>query len=97
MSGDTSAVTFGTWGSVTFAGKDAVALYRAIALKAGLNLAAKGMAVNRHMTRAKLLAAAGQLTGKRYKRGAYLTAAEDVQTWIDAMRSAIPVVVEPAP
>lgn len=89
-----SSVTFGATGGTTFQGPDAVALYRAIALKAALLLAERGLVINRHMSRAKLLAAATALTGKPYKRGAYLAAADDVQAWVEAMKAAMPVVVE---
>lgn len=80
-------------GGVSYVGLDAVSLYRATALKSGLRLYAKtGMKPNSAWTPTAMLAAAGGITGKRYKRGQYAAAAADLQIWIDAMRAALPIV-----
>jgi hypothetical protein len=89
-----SAVTFGAGGGVTFTGADGVGLYRALALATALKLAGKGFQLSRTMPKGKLLAAATALSGKTYRRGAYAEAEADVRTWIEAMKAAIPVVVE---
>lgn len=80
-------------GGITFAGPDAVALFRATAIASGLRLYAKtGMKPNRAWTPSAMLKAAGGLTGKTYKRGQYQQAADDVKAWADAMAAAIPIV-----
>jgi hypothetical protein len=88
-----NAVTFHKGGSVSFTG-DAVQLYRAMALVSALKLAERGLQVHRTMTRARTLRLASDLTGKRYKRGAYLAAAADVQAWVEACKASMPVIVE---
>lgn len=70
---------------ITFSGPKGVQTYQAIALRQGLKLyAACGIKPNRTWTPTNMLRAAGQITGKSYKRGEYLRAAEDLATWIDA-------------
>jgi hypothetical protein len=41
-----------------------------------------------------LLGIAGEYTGKKYKRGQYDQAAQDLNVWIETMRAAMPVTVE---
>ena len=80
-------------GAASFVGPDAVALFRATALKSGLNMYAKcKMQPNRAWTPTAMLAAAADITKKTYKRGQYTQAAADLQIWIDAMKLAMPVV-----
>jgi hypothetical protein len=89
--GDDSEIIAGK-GGITFAGPDAVALYRAMALRSGLGLYAKtGMRPNREWTPTAMLKAAGGICGKTYKRGQYEQAAADLTQWIEAMKSALPV------
>lgn len=80
-------------GKVTgYVGKDAVELFRAIAIRGGLQMYAKcGMIPNRGWTITKMLAAAGGVTHKKYRRGQAQLAADDLTKWIDTMRAALPV------
>ncbi len=81
-----------TEGGTIFAGPRAVSVYQAIAVRRGLlTYAQTGMKLNRMWTPKAMLLTASSITGKAYKRGAYVKAAEDLQTWIDATRGAIPV------
>jgi hypothetical protein len=78
-------------GGTTFAGPDAVALYRATALASGLRLYAKtGMQPNRAWTPTAMLKAATGITGKKYKRGEHAKAADDIKLWADTMSAALP-------
>jgi len=59
--------------------------YRAAVIKHALKIYANtGMQVNRAYTPTAMLKAAGQLTGKTYKRGQYLLAADDLQSLLEA-------------
>lgn len=79
-------------GGTTFAGPDAVNLFRAITLKMSLSLYAKtGMIPTRGVTSTVMLKLAKEYTGKTYKRGEHEKAAADVQVWIDTMKAAMPV------
>jgi hypothetical protein len=90
-----SEIKTGPGGGITFAGPDAVALYRATAIEHGLRLYAKtGMKPNRAWTPSAMLQAATGITGKPYKRGQYVKAADDVKAWAVAMAAALPVVKE---
>lgn len=44
------------------------------------------------MTISNMLAMATGYTGIKYKRGAYVQAAEDVQRWADEMKAALPII-----
>lgn len=69
--------------TMTFVGDRGVATYRAIALKSGLKLYAKtGMKPNRMWTPTAMLRAAGDVTGRVYKRGQYLQAIADLDAWL---------------
>ena len=81
-------------GGMTFYGKDAVHLYRAIALKAAIGAAVRGYRVSGRLTLTKCLKLAEQYTGKTYKRGDAAVAIVDLQIWIDTMRAALPVEVD---
>lgn len=71
--------------SIVFSGPDGVATYQAIVLKHGLALYAKTrMRPNRAWTPTAMLATAGKITGKTYKRGAYAQAVADLEQWIEA-------------
>ena len=79
-------------GTVMFAGRDAVELFRTVALRRAIILYAKcGMKVNRMWTPAAMLATAGSITGKGYKRGQFDLAIADLSAVIDAMRAVVPV------
>ena len=77
--------------AVSFNGPDAVHLYRAASLVSFLKLYAKtGIIPTRGVTGPKMLKIAADSTGKKYKRGAYLEAAEDVRIWCETMKAALP-------
>jgi hypothetical protein len=64
---------------------NAIPLYRAAVLKSALTLYAKHkIQVNRAYTPTAMLKVAGDITGKKYPRGYYDIAANDLQEWIDA-------------
>ena len=78
-------------GAISFVGADATKLYSAAVLKSAIKLFAKtGIKVNRAYTPGAMLAAAGQITGKKYKRAQYKPAIDDLQVWCDTMSAALP-------
>lgn len=83
-------------GRVTaYVGEDSTNLCRAITLKHALKLYAKcGLIPTRGVTITVMLRIAKEYTGKNYKRGQAMQAAEDVGVWIETMRAALPVVEE---
>jgi hypothetical protein len=83
-------------GTVSFVGKDAVSFYAATVLASALKLYGKHrIKVNRAYTPKNMLAAATRITGKTYKRGAYLQASQDVRQWAQTMRAALPETADP--
>lgn len=77
--------------ATAFVGPDAVNLYRAATLVSGLRLYAKTkIKLTRNATPAVMLSMATQYTGKAYKRGQYLQAAADVDSWVQTMKAALP-------
>lgn len=90
----TSQITI-TGPLVSFDGPDATRLYAAMALRAAIKLhKACGIIPTRGMTISKLFAAAKPYTGQSYKRGEHDRAMADLTTWIETMRSALPIVRE---
>lgn len=90
---DNSAITLSN-GATTYTG-DAIPLFQAVTLKGALKLYAKcGMIPTRGMTITKMLKLASSITGKPYKRGDAMKAHDDMSTWIDAARTAMPVIDE---
>lgn len=82
-------------GSTTFAGPDAVNLFRAISLKSSLSLYAKcGMRPTRMVTPTMMLQMATEYTGKKYKRSQHAQAAADMNAWIQTMKTALPITDE---
>jgi hypothetical protein len=77
-------------GYTVYSGPDGVNLARAISVKAALRLAMAGLTV-RGTTKTGLLKIASEYTGKKYKRGAYQEAREDLQVWIENMKLALPI------
>jgi hypothetical protein len=76
---------------MTFVGPDAVNAVRAAHLKVALSLYAEtGMLTTRGATPTVLLKMATEYTGHKYKRGAYLEAAQDVADWLATMKAALP-------
>lgn len=81
-------------GGTSFVGPDAIKLFRAITLASSLRLFANtGMVPTRGVTGFMMLKMATEFTGKTYKRGQHTKAAEDVATWIDTMKLAMPLTV----
>ena len=81
-------------GGTMLAGRDAVSVYAALTLASALKLYANSkMLMTRGATPTVLLAKATEITQKKYKRGEYLKAADDVHAWAIEMRDAIPTTV----
>ena len=79
----------------TYVGNDATALFAAIALRSAIRMYVKcGIKASRMYTPTNMRHAASRLTGKAYKQSELAKAGEDLTAWIDAMRSALPVVSE---
>ena len=77
---------------VTFAGPDAVHLYRAIILMNSIALHKKsGMIPTRGMGIMRMFKQAQEFTGQTYKRGEHDRAIDDLHVWIQVMRSSLPV------
>lgn len=69
--------------TTVLSGPEQVNVFRAITMKHALQLYAKtGMKANRAYTPTAMLAVATEYTGKKYKRGQYDLAAQDLDTWI---------------
>ena len=77
-------------GGVMFAGPDAVNLYRAMSVRASLRIVGIGMSI-KGVSKRGLLKIASEYTGKQYKRGEYEKAREDLTTWIETMKLALPI------
>lgn len=93
MSNDSYIET--TAGSTTFAGPDAVALYRATAIRHAIMLYLRtGIIANRAYTPTNMARIAGTITGKTYTRGksGLVKAALDLDAWYAAMKAALPIV-----
>lgn len=76
----------------TFVGPDSVNYVRATMLASALKLYAKAKIIpTRGVTPTKMLVMATGYTGKKYKRGEYLKASEDVLKWAHEMKAALPV------
>jgi hypothetical protein len=84
-------------GSTTFAGTDAVSLFRAKQIKVALRAAKRGLLMTRGATKTKLMEAVSGYTEKKYKRGQIDLAIADITEWILAMECAIPIRNELAP
>jgi len=70
-------ITKSAGGAVSFDGPVAVSVFAMLALASGLRLYAKtGMKPNRAYTPSRMLAAAEQYTGLKFKRGEYEKAAQ---------------------
>jgi type II secretory pathway component PulF len=80
-------------GGTVFHGTDAVNLFRAAVLSSALGLLKVGISPRRGLTITKALAMCHEYTGQKYKRTEIDRAREDLRTWIEAMKSALPVEV----
>lgn len=78
-------------GGTTFAGPDAVELFRVATLASALGLLAHGITPTRGLTSTKAFAMATVYTGKKYKRGQHEQARADLKVWCELMKSTIPV------
>ena len=79
-------------GGTTYSGPDAVALYRARVLASSLRLyASTGIRPTRAVGPARMLQLASDITHKKYKRGEYLRAADDVAHWAKTMLASLPI------
>lgn len=77
-------------GGMMFSGPDAVNLYRAMSVRASLRIVGIGMSI-KGVSKTRLLKIASEYTGKQYKRGEYEKAREDLTTWIETMKLALPI------
>jgi len=72
--------------TIVFEGREGVQTYVALTLRQGLMLYSKtGMRPNRAWTPTAMLRKATEITGKKYKRGQYLLAAQDLEAWLVKM------------
>ncbi|MFY8164592.1 MAG: hypothetical protein ACOVKC_10190 [Brevundimonas sp.] len=68
----------------TFSGERGVNIYRATVIASALRLYAKTkMQMNRAYTPTAMLRAAADITGKTFKRGQYVEAADALKAWAD--------------
>lgn len=80
-------------GATSFIGPDAIALYATMQLRSAITLYANcGLIPTRGVTITKMLARASQITGKKYKRGHALVAANDLKTFCDVLAAALPII-----
>jgi len=80
-------------GGITFSGGEAVSIYQAIVLKSAIGMYARTrMKVNRSYTPTNMLATAGRITGKTYKRGQFQEAIADLDQFIILQKEKVPVV-----
>ena len=92
---DDSHIHYGK-SSTSFVGPDAVEFYAACVVAQALRFYAKtGIRVNRAYTPTAMLAKATSVTGKKYKRGEYVKAADDLTVWAQTMKAALPTTEDP--
>lgn len=84
-------------GGATFAGPEAVDVFRAITLKSALGLLQKGISPTRGFTMTRALVMVTSYTGNVYKRTEAARAVADLEVWIATMRAAIPTTVDGKP
>lgn len=71
----------------TFTGPEEVNVFRAIAIKQGLKLLKLGIKPNRAWTLTNTLKAAGEYTGKHYKRSQIDTAIADMCEYLELVKA----------
>lgn len=82
-------------GTEVYSGPDAIKLYAAKSLIFGLRVYARtGLIPTRGVTISVMLKQAKEYTGKDYKRGDALKAADDVHKWAAEMQAALPTTIE---
>jgi len=82
-------------GGTAFVGQDATALFAAVTLRSAIKLYVNtGLKANRAYTASAMAAAAGRVTGKKYKtsKPSLTEACADLTEWINAMKAALPVI-----
>lgn len=71
--------------AMVFSGEAGVNTYVAVVLKSAIKLYAKtGIKANRAYTPTNMLAKAGEITGKKFKRGQFDAAVEALDEWLAA-------------
>lgn len=85
-----STITVGS-GFTSFVGPDATNLFRAMTLKSALGLLSHGISPTRGLTMTKALKMVEYYSGQKYKRTEVARAIADLTTWIETMKSAIPI------
>jgi len=74
-----------------FSGPQGIDTFRAFVIASALRLYAKtGMKANRAYTPSNMLAAASAMTGKKYKRGQYEQAANDLAEYGNKLKASLP-------
>lgn len=93
---DNNEITLRADGTVSmYTGKDAVNVFRARVLASSIRLFAKtGLKPTRGVSGRAMLDMATTYSGKKYKRGEYERAAQDVDTWTATMIAALPITQE---
>ena len=84
-------------GGTLYSGPDAVRLQQAITLRSAIKMyvMSSGQIIpTRGMGITKMLALAGTITGKKYKRSQTSEAQADLHIWIETMKSALPIFEE---
>lgn len=91
-SDDASHIEYRADGNASaFVGPDAVAVFAGATLASAMRLYARtGIRVSRSYTPTAMLKRAGEICGKKYKRNEMAQAAEDVATWVQTMKAALP-------
>ena len=89
---DRSEIIHHPGGGTTITGADGMRYFQAVTLRSSLKLFIKtGIIPTRGVTGAVMLRIATEITHKAYKRGQYQQALDDLGTWIDTMKAALPI------
>lgn len=92
---DNSEIVTHKGGGITYSGRDAVHLFRAMTLRGNIKLFVKTkMIPTRGVTGPVMLRIATEITKKPYKRGQYAQAVADLDVWIETMKAALPITHE---
>jgi hypothetical protein len=82
-------------GGISLKGEDATRLYQVVTLRSAISLYMKsGMIPTRGFTISRMLELASKYTGKKYKRNSraeWAKAIEDLNVWIETMKTALPI------
>lgn len=77
----------------SYVGEDATRYFQARVLYMGLKARKQGIQLARNYTPKRMFEAATKFTGKKYKINEYDEAMKDIETWMRAMETALPIVV----